>query len=298
MSTVVCVGEASVEWIGALPRLPLTGGGRHELSAFSLQGGGAAANMAATVAKLGMAARYGGDIPEGFLGDFILASLSEAEVDVRFVRRSTQGVPPVAFVALEQERGARTIFFSKGEGAVLSVGDLAPELLEGAALLIVDGTSPEAQRPLVRRARAAGLRTLLDAHQMGPGMRELAADCEVIVASERFTRELSPLVPQGLERLLELGPSKAVVTLGEDGAVGQERGGDVIRQDAFPVRAVDTTGAGDVFRGAFAWALLSNKSLREAIQFASAAAALSCRHLGAREGLPTLTEVEQALADR
>src|SRR3712207_2347009 len=98
--SAVCVGEATVEFLGAMPRFPLGGGARHELRAFSLQGGGAAANIAVTLARFGVRTRFGGVLPEGFLGDFAAAGLEEAEVDLTFAVRRAQGVPPVTFVAL------------------------------------------------------------------------------------------------------------------------------------------------------------------------------------------------------
>ena len=139
------------------------------------------------------------------------------------------------------------------------------------------------------------MKTLLNAHVLAPGIAQIAAVCDAVVASERFAREFAPLIPRSLEEILALGARLAVVTLGEDGSVGQERGGDPIRVESVTVKAVDPTGAGDVYRGAFAYAWLTGVPLRERMRFASAAAALKCERYGAREGIPDLAQVLSAL---
>lgn len=295
MESALFVGEASVEMVGAVPRYPVRLGDRQELSAFALQGGGAAANAAVAFARLGGRALFAGVLPDDFLGEFAAASLAEAGVDLQFLTRRQGGVSPASFTALDEERRRRTVFFTRGECEPPKAGDFSAASLEGLALLLVDGAFPEAQLPLVQEARRRGVKTLLSAHTMAAGMTQLAAACDAVIAGEGFARELSPLVPKSLAELLGLGARCAVVTLGEDGSVGQEAGGEPIRIEAHSVKVVDPTGSGDVFRGAFAFSWVKDEPLRERMRFASVAASLSCRSYGAREGVPDLAEVEGAL---
>jgi len=94
--------------------------------------------------------------------------------------------------------------------------------------------------------------------------------------------------------LLALGAKTVIVTLGEKGSIclTPER---YFYQPAFKVKAVDTTGCGDVFHGAFIFGLLQNWDLNETIRFASATAALKCREIGGRTAIPVLKEVEELL---
>jgi sulfofructose kinase len=85
-----------------------------------------------------------------------------------------------------------------------------------------------------------------------------------------------------------------VITLGAKGSVGWT-GGEVLTQTVFPVDAVDTTGAGDVYHGAYVYGLLKDWDMKACMRFASAASALKCRAIGARAGIPTLHEVTQFL---
>jgi sugar/nucleoside kinase (ribokinase family) len=86
-----------------------------------------------------------------------------------------------------------------------------------------------------------------------------------------------------------------VVTMGEHGAMAYD-GSRIHREPAFPVHAIDTTGAGDVFRGGFIYALVHRKPIDEALRIANAAAAVSCTRLGALNGVPTLDEVHELMA--
>ncbi len=294
--SVLCMGQASVELVGQMPRFPVRQGDRQELSAFSLQGGGAAANAAVTLAVLGARVSFAGALADDFLGEVAAAGLSEVGVELRHLRRIAGGVSPASFVALDEERRRPTVFWTRGSGEALRPEAVPPAALEDVSLLLVDGYHPVAQLALVEAARARGVRTMLSAHAMVPGMAQLAAQCDVVVASERFAREVAAVVPRSLEEILALGAEVAVVTLGEDGSVGQARGGAPVKVEALPVDLVDPTGSGDVYRGAFAWAQLQGRGLKESMRFASTAASLKCRHFGAREGIPELDEVERALA--
>lgn len=277
-----------------MPRFPVRHGDRQELSAFSLQGGGAAATAAVTLAVLGVNTRFAGVLPDDFLGDYAAAGLAEVGVDLTYLKRAAGGVAPVSFVALDEEKRRPTVFWSRGSSELLATGDVPDGAFEGVQLLLVDGYYPVAQIALVEAARARGIRTILSAHAMLPGMAQLAGFCDVVIASERFAREIAPVVPRSLQEILGLGAQVAVITLGEDGSVGQEKGKEAVKTEPFAVRVVDPTGAGDVYRGAFAWAWMEGRPLKEAMRCGSAAATLKCMHYGAREGIPDLESVKRA----
>jgi ribokinase len=127
-------------------------------------------------------------------------------------------------------------------------------------------------------------------------MDELLSLTDVLIASERFAAEMgSGALAESLKRLHAKGPKTVVITIGEEGSVGMENDETYI-VPATAVQAADTTGAGDVYHGAFIYGMLKDWGLRERMRFANVAAALKCRSLGGRAGIPTLEEVHEALA--
>jgi ribokinase len=138
----------------------------------------------------------------------------------------------------------------------------------------------------------------MDAGTMREGTRELMRSVDILIASETFA---TPLV--GAERkpeaalyaLRDLGPRQVVVTMGERGSIGLDQKG-IFRQKAFPVNAVDTTGAGDVYHGAYIYGLIQNWDMAGCMRFASATAALNCTKIGAQAGIPSLEAIRELLA--
>src|SRR5579864_7150492 len=113
--SALCVGQASVQFVGAVPRLPWSQGDRQELSAFALQGGGSAATAAVTLARMGAKVTFGGRLADDFLGEFAAQGLADSGLDLRYLKRQEGGVSPVSFVVIDQERRSRSAFWSNGE---------------------------------------------------------------------------------------------------------------------------------------------------------------------------------------
>jgi sugar/nucleoside kinase (ribokinase family) len=178
-----------------------------------------------------------------------------------------------------------------GPEALAVLAELKPEVL------LFDGHQPEAS--LQAMALFPRARTILDAGSRRRGTDLLAPRVEFLVPSERFARAVSGVedlasadgARRCLEALRRLNGRQVVVTLGERGLLYLEHG-EPRRLPAFPVAAVDTTGAGDVFHGAFAYAVLKGWDLSRTVAFASRTAALSVTRPGARSSIPSLAEVE------
>jgi ribokinase len=293
---VVGIGHATVDFLGVVPRMPEPDG-RAELAQVSIQGGGPAATALLQARLLGCRARFCGKLADDDFGRFILRGLLDAGVDCDGVVKATGRLSPFSFIALADGDPRRTTFWTAGDVAQLEPGELdLPTLLDGAAALLVDGWHPEAQIAACEEAREREIPIVLDAGGLREGMGELVALSDVLVASERFVSEVAPRgeVEDSLVELQEMGPDTVVITLGDSGSVGLF-GDKLIRQQAYEVEAVDTTGAGDAFRGAFTAGLVRGFEPELCMQFASAAAALTCRALGGRAGLPDLEEVKTFL---
>jgi sulfofructose kinase len=292
MLAVGC-GLATLDFLGQVERMPEIDS-KTELSAFSLQGGGPVATALATLARYGVATRFVGKLADDEIGRLTLAHLADAGVDVAHVVRGGAGVSPLSFVAVDGN-GRRTIFHTPGVGATMTAAEWPRAALDGAGVLLVDGHQMAAQIVAAEQASEAGVPVLLDAGALREGMGELLALADAAVVSERFAAEVAPRgeLEDMLIEIQRMGPGTVVITMGEAGSVGLH-GDKVVRQSAHEVDAVDTTGAGDVYHGAFAYAMLRRWPLERAMQLASAAAGLSCRSLGGRAGIPDLAETMTA----
>ena len=142
------------------------------------------------------------------------------------------------------------------------------------------------------------MRVTMDGERIVPGIEAVWPHVDLLVANPRFVRGTTghAALEDGLREMADRGASRIAVTLAEKGALGYEAG-RWVRVPGFRVQAVDTNGAGDVFHGACALGELRGWSLAWVLTFASAVAAMKCRTLGGRRGIPRLPEVREFLAD-
>jgi sulfofructose kinase len=163
-------------------------------------------------------------------------------------------------------------------------------------MILFDGHEPLISTPLAESARRKGTPTILDAGSVQQGTVELVKLCDHLVCAQKFALDYTGAdsEKEALDRLAGLAPA-VVITLGDRGLIwgqGQARG----YLPAFAVDAVDTTGAGDVFHGAYAAAAIDGMAWENALRYASAAAALCCTRMGARLGIPSRQEVVDYLS--
>jgi len=289
---VVGLGQVTVEQLGVGPR---SSEQVVELATFSIQSGGAVGTALATVCALGGQARYFGRLSDDEFGAIIMRGLKEFGVDMSQVLIQPGKVSPTSFVLVDERTGRRLVRFTRGSAAVLEPGELPRNLLDDAKILLVDGRTPATHIAAAERAKALGVTVLLDARRLGSGMGELIDLSDIVIGNERFAAEFSHSsdMKRSLVELTKMGPRVAVITLGEEGAIALE-GETLVRQPALPIEVYDTTGASEVFRGAFIYGQLQGWPLDRCLPFANAAAALNCRHLGGVGGIPSLTEVTRA----
>jgi ribokinase len=287
----VCIGHAALDVLGTVDGWPAADL-KTRLREVDRQGGGPAATAAATLARLGVPTRFLGVVGDDEVGAWILRGLRDEGVDVSGVRTRAGCRSHLSVCLADPAAGTRNVFWHPGDGADLRPRDVDPAVLDGAGVVLLDGRHAAAGAALVRAARRRGIATLLDAGSLRPATRRLLPLVDVCLASSAFARDLagSERVEELLRALAARGPSVVGVTLGARGAAAWKRGGGVVRQPAYPVRVVDTTGAGDAFHGAFAFGVLSGRSLRWTLRFAAVVAGLKCRALGGRRALPTLDE--------
>jgi len=251
-----------------------------------------------TLARLGIQTAFLGRVGDDLSGEEIRAGLEREGVDCRGLLVDPGKTSQMAFIAVEKETARRTIFWTRGGARPLVVEELDGELIRRARVLHLDGLQDDASVGAARIARDAGVVTVLDGGTVREGTLELLPFIDHLVASEKFARQLGGAEDARTlcNTLLKYGAQAVTVTFGENGSWTIDRKGEEHWQEAFPVKAIDTTGCGDVFHGGYIFGLLRGWLLPRTVRFAAACAALKTRALGGRTAIPSLDEVETFLS--
>jgi ribokinase len=297
---IVVVGSINIDLVAKAERIPVTGE-TVPGTAFQTHPGGKGANQAVAVARLGYPVNMIGRIGDDAFGAELREHLQNAGIDVSAVR-ITEGSSGVAVIIVSPS-GDNIIVPTPGANAALSPADIDANLdmIRRAGLVLTQLEIPlETVEHLANVCAREGVPLILDpapARELPPA---------VIRQSRWFTpneteaafyssSQLSESSMKTARTLLATGPQAIVLKLGARGVYLADRNGLDQQIDAFSVRAVDTTAAGDAFNGAFAAALMLGKTPAESARFAAAAAAISVTRPGAQPSMPTLAEVQQLL---
>lgn len=265
---------------------------KQELVSRSEQGGGPVATALVTLARLGVPCRFHGIVGNDEAGDKIRNSLATEGIDIAGLTEREEASSQTAFIVVERETGRRTIFWQRPTGAELQPGELGGDFLHDAEYLLLDGLMADVSLFAAREAKRLGVKVMLDAGRLRPGMPETIRCCDYLVAAEQFALDMGWSLESAAfgEAASRTGAPVVTITRGARGSITWANG-EVFQVPAFPVQAVDTTGAGDVFHGGYLYGLLQGWQLRDTIRFASACAAIKCTKSGGRAGIPSLEEV-------
>ncbi|WP_052401265.1 PfkB family carbohydrate kinase [Muricoccus aerilatus] len=249
--------------------------------AYSMSVGGMAANAAIAVARLGGRAVFWGRVGRDEAGEELRHALESEGVDASGLVMAEGARTPLSAVIVDKV-GERSIVTYRGERLPTDPSALPLDRLSEAGCVLCDPRWPEAAEVVFRRAREAGVPSAMDAEKSEERiLRQLVPLTDHAIFAKTGLTIFAPGVPpeEGLARALRTGPLKlAAVTLGEKGTLWLSPGMEApARRPAFPVDATNTTGAGDVFHGAFALAIAEGQGMEEALRFASAAGALRAR---------------------
>lgn len=260
------------------------------------QGGGVVATALVACARLGLRAKYLGKVGADDAGRRLSQSLADEGIDVKDLVVDPHEHTRVTVGLIEQATGRRTLIRGMSPRARLRPGEAPAAAVTAGRILHLDGYEGEAAVWAARLARAAGVPVSLDAEDATECREDLFALADVLIVGKEQGREITGRgnVPEILEGLAQFGARIVGLTLGPDGAVVRE-GETVVTVPGLSVEVVDTTGAGDVFHGAFLAGLLWGWPLPATAHLANAAAALKCRRLGGQAGIPSLEEVRAAL---
>ena len=289
---VLCVGHASYDLVFSVDHHPLEDE-KMVAESFISCGGGPAANASVTVAKLGFKSAFSGYLGTDIYGEKHYQELLELGINTDLISRGNSPTP--LSTILVKPNGNRALINYKGKTQALPSNAIDFSSVT-AKVVLFDGHEPHISLPLLNRMRQEGIPTVLDAGSVHSGTLNLMDRVDYLVCSEKFAHQFSGDGLTALTRLAELS-KVVVITQGERGLIWQ-RGHESGKLAAFPVTAIDSTGAGDAFHGAFAVAIASGMNWLEILRYASAAGALCCTKTGARTGLPSKIEHQALFTDK
>jgi sulfofructose kinase len=288
---VVGVGLNATDTVLLVSHFPAYGGKVPFHDEFLSPGGQVASAMVAC-SRLGLRAKYIGTVGDDERGRIQMESLLTSSVNLDHVQLRRGCANQSAYIVIDQSTGERTILWRRPECLRIAPEEISPEQIVCARLLHIDGHDTPAVEHAAKIARQAGLPVVVDVDTIYPGFDRVLPHVDYLVSSsefpERWTKQSDPF--QALEIIQkEYGMRVAAMTLGAHGALALADG-QFVYSPGYVVNCVDTTGAGDVFHGAFCYAVLQGVPMREALDFSNAMAALNCTALGARGGIATASE--------
>ena len=260
-------------------------------------GGGPAPTALVTLARLGRKTALSATVGDDAVGRFILEGLVRENVDVSAVAVRGDFVSPTSVILVES--GRRTILEPpRGVDFPLDWSDVRKLPLEDASALLVDARVVEVQVQAARTVREAGGLVVLDCGHPREGVDDLIAESDIAIFSFTYPAALQggnvdveAFLSEIQERLPRSGPAISGVTLGPRGCAILSREEGFLQLQAPTVEALDTTGAGDVFHGAFLHAFLKTSSVEASARFANVTAARKCEGMTGRAPIPPEEEI-------
>jgi sulfofructose kinase len=290
---VVGVGANSVDFVYRLPAFPAPDSSfaKLRITEHLISCGGQVTTALATCAAMGLSTSYIGTIGSDRNGDRMRDELKRRAIETTHAI-ARNAANPFAVILLDERQGERVVLWHRDAQIALSPTDITREVIAAARLLHVDDVDVEASVEAARLARAADIPVTSDIERTSDDVRALIGAVTIPILAEHVPAALTGEqdLSRALERLRQPHHKMLGVTLGARGAL-LLAGHEIIREPGISVKAVDTTGAGDVFRGAFIYALLRGDEARTILRFANAAAAVSCTRTGAMNSVPTIADV-------
>ncbi len=290
---VVGVGCCAVDYLGIVPHYPKLDV-KMELLEFSKQGGGPVGTALVTLARLGACVSYIGKVGDDEFGRFLIDAFEEEGVDTKNIVIEKGASCRFAFIIVDKKTGKRTIVWSQDHISSLCSEEITRKSVTNGRFLHVDQYEIDAAILSAKWAKEAGMRVVFDAEFVGRGVKRLLKFTDVLITSEDFAASFTGEsdFEKSAKSLYKYQGGIVVVTGGDKGCICVS-GDGIIRKRAFRVQVKDTTGAGDVFHGAFIYGLLQGWRLDKIAGFSCVVAALKCRELGGRAGIPRLSEVKR-----
>jgi sulfofructose kinase len=293
---VVGVGQNATDTLILLSHFPAYAG-KVAFERELLSPGGQVASALVTCAKLGLRVKYIGTVGDDERGRIQLESLRETGINLDDVEVRENCPNQTAYILIDQATGERTVLWQRNDCLRLDPESMTAEKIASARLLHIDAHDTATVAKAAQIAREHRIPVTVDVDTIYHGFDQVLPHVDYLVASSEFpvqwTNERDPF--RALEMIQEeFHIPVAAMTLGALGALARVEG-RFIYSPAFVVNCADTTGAGDVFHGAFCYAVLQKMPMRETLEFSNAMAALNCTALGARGGISTIEQARSLM---
>jgi len=294
---VVGVGANSIDFVYTLPAYPRPEGPFSKLRIVNTERspGGQTATVLCACAALGLRTRYVGTISSDENGRLVRDAMSSRGVDVSGAI-SRDAPNAYAVILLAEDAGERIVLWDRPQGMTLAPADVPLDVAAGARLVHVDDVDGEGAIGAGRAGIAAGLPVTSDLEAVKPHTGAMLDAVTIPIFAEGVAERLSGErdLEAAMRKLRRPHMTHLCTTLGANGAVILA-GDRFIHQPAFAIDPLDTTGAGDIFRAGFIYAMLRGDAPEQILRFACAAAGVSCTRLGAINSVPTLDDVSRLL---
>ena len=298
MSRIVGIGACVMDTLVTLPHYP-TEDTKLRAESSKPAGGGPVATGLVAAAKLGESAGFVGVLSDDAGGrflqqDFAKYGVDTAAVDVLSGYRSFTSV-----IWLSRETTTRTCVFDKGDLPALTLSEKQEKAILSAELLMVDGNELAAAEKAAKLAQANGVKVLYDAGGLYDGVERLLPHVDYLIPSREFALGHTgcSTVEDAAKKLFDTyHPQVVVITCGKDGGYYYD-GKEAKTYPIYPAAVVDSNGAGDVFHGAFAAAVVKGFDPEKCCHFSSAVSGLKCTGVGARESVPSFETVKNYLKE-
>ncbi len=294
---VVGLGLNATDTVVVVREFPALGG-KERIASLARQAGGQVATALVTCQRLGLKSRYVGRVGDDAGGKVQLASLRREGLDTRYVHVVRDTPNQLGLIIVDEKTGERTVFWDRNPRLAVRPTEVPKKAICSARLLHIDGCDVAAALRAARWARQTGIPVTADLDTVYKRVERLFPQIDYLIASANFlpavTGRDDPF--RVLEYMaVEHGIRGPGMTLGRDGALVYWQG-KFHYSPGFVVETVDTTGAGDVFHGAFIYGLLAGWPMERVLDFANAMAALNCTALGARGRIASQAQAQRLMA--
>jgi sugar/nucleoside kinase (ribokinase family) len=294
---IITVGGCCIDHLSIVTRTP---DGWEQCSTPLVQGGGPAATGATAIARLGGTVELWSYVGNDYHGQMICGELERDGVDTSQIHVAPDHHSPSSYIEVDSETSERTIYGSGFDRRPADVDTyFDPSRAGTAKSLLVTEFVPKVALEAAKRVHASGGVVVADLFRVDGPVSELARNVDALILPEMSVESLAGRydVPAALGVLADLGSTMPAITVGSKGCYYFSEG-RVYHCPAFAIRAVDTTGCGDSFHGAYCYAMAQGWRQHESIRFSSAVSAVKATRLGGRSGLPTLEAVMQFMEER
>ncbi len=293
MTKILSVGHSVLDLIFSVNTLPQNDG-KFLVDDFISVGGGPAANAAVTIAKLGAQSYFAGRVGLDNYGQNIIDELQNYGVNCDYVTKIKQASTSLSAVIVDKN-GNRQIMNYKDPNLDSYIEHLKEINWQEFDAILVDVRWIKGAQYALEQAQKYNIPTILDADVSDCSTKDLVRLASYSIFSEPGLYQLMDNTDpyEALSKAKEEFSGELSVTLGSDGFLFFDKG-EIKKRPAIKIVAQDTTGAGDVFHGAFAYHIASQKkNAEDALIFAAYTAALKCTKRGGRKGIPSMDEVLQ-----